>query len=333
MDAPKITTIVAVAGQGGIEKVCQTNYDSRIEYLSKPEARPILKSQYGILFRLWRVMAICRTSDVVVTNLPVHHVVLSVITKIMGTKHLAVEHGPWVLALAQKSGWFVGSLYQLWLKISSTQFVCVGQDLCAMYNLMRRNNVYIPNTVPGVSASERKADLFNDEGVLRLVFLGRLDDQKNIGLLIDAIHAINRSNLSFTLDIFGDGPQRYLIEDLASDIEVVEFKGFVSHAGNMLVNYDALILTSLYEGLPGVVLEALSIGLKVFTVPFVSGLFELSQSRLVSVCEQQTSDSLAHLICTEGIESNDVETVDRFSLERYSIENVKKAYTNVFSSL
>lgn len=94
-----------------------------------------------------------------------------------------------------------------------------------------------------------------------LLFVGRLNPQKNLPLLIHAI-----ANTSYQLHVYGDGPQRALLEELSTKLgsEVV----FHSPVPNSLLpsiynKYQLFVLPSLYEGLPKVLLEAMSCGLLV----------------------------------------------------------------------
>ena len=64
-----------------------------------------------------------------------------------------------------------------------------------------------------------------------------------------------------TLTIFGEGPERTMLEALAVELGVADriaFRGYVANPASLLSGYDTLLLSSHYEGVPAVILEALA---------------------------------------------------------------------------
>ena len=99
----------------------------------------------------------------------------------------------------------------------------------------------------------------------RFVYLGRVIEDKGIGVILDSAH---RYNSEVTVDIYGSLDGKYSEEDITSKSEgVVQYKGVLAHeqVNDALLNYDALILPTFYqgEGYPGVIVEAYSHGLPV----------------------------------------------------------------------
>lgn len=93
---------------------------------------------------------------------------------------------------------------------------------------------------------------------------GRLVAQKNFALLLHAFARAARPH--DVLSIAGEGPERDVLERLAGQLGIaaqVRFHGQVASIDPLLAQADALVLSSDYEGLPGVVVEALAAGLPV----------------------------------------------------------------------
>lgn len=93
---------------------------------------------------------------------------------------------------------------------------------------------------------------------------GRLVAQKNFALLLRAFARAARPH--DLLSIAGEGPERGALERLAGQLGVagqVRFPGHVASIDALLAEADAFVLSSDYEGLPGVVVEALAAGLPV----------------------------------------------------------------------
>lgn len=93
---------------------------------------------------------------------------------------------------------------------------------------------------------------------------GRLVPQKNFPMLLRAFARAARPH--DTLTIAGEGPERAELEQLSVRLGIaarVRFTGHLASIDPLLEEADAFVLSSDYEGLPGVVVEALAAGLPV----------------------------------------------------------------------
>lgn len=93
---------------------------------------------------------------------------------------------------------------------------------------------------------------------------GRLVPQKNFAMLLRAFARAARPH--DTLTIAGEGPERGSLEQLAATLGIadqVRFPGYIASIDSLLCEADAFVLSSDYEGLPGVVVEALAAGLPI----------------------------------------------------------------------
>jgi colanic acid/amylovoran biosynthesis glycosyltransferase len=110
----------------------------------------------------------------------------------------------------------------------------------------------------------------------RLVYVGRLSEQKGLFLLIEAIAEISKRRRDFELVLVGDGelrPAMIAEHDLTSCVRIT---GWASSAQvkQEMSDARALILPSFAEGLPIVLIEAMALGKPVLTT-FVNGIPEL----------------------------------------------------------
>jgi glycosyltransferase involved in cell wall biosynthesis len=99
---------------------------------------------------------------------------------------------------------------------------------------------------------------------LKVVTVGRLVPWKRVDRVIEALVSCPTVGLV----IVGDGSERKRLEDLANTLDVADrvyFAGQVSQAETirLMAACDFFVLNSTYEGLPHVVLEAMSLGLPV----------------------------------------------------------------------
>ncbi len=117
------------------------------------------------------------------------------------------------------------------------------------------------------------------EGRLRLLALGRLVPIKRFDRLIGiATELAARMEREPKITLAGDGPlngelrHQLRVEEPGS---VIQMPGFVSDTGALMNRSDGLLVTSDHEGIPMVVLEALSKGVPVFGFA-VGGLPEIA---------------------------------------------------------
>jgi glycosyltransferase involved in cell wall biosynthesis len=124
--------------------------------------------------------------------------------------------------------------------------------------------------VPERLAAEERAhvrSLHNiGEQELLVLAAGRLAEQKNFKTLIEAAGLLQAAGHAFRLVIGGEGPER---EELAGRIDQLGLADRVQLPGNipdlrrLMLAADIFVLSSLWEGLPLVLLEAMACGLPI----------------------------------------------------------------------
>jgi colanic acid/amylovoran biosynthesis glycosyltransferase len=113
----------------------------------------------------------------------------------------------------------------------------------------------------------------------RLVNVGRLSEQKGQLLLVRAAAQLRDEGVPFELVIVGDGPLRKQIEELVEHLDLREHVRITGFVSNQAVQQEleaarALVLPSFAEGLPVVIMEALSLGRPVIST-YIAGIPEL----------------------------------------------------------
>jgi glycosyltransferase involved in cell wall biosynthesis len=106
--------------------------------------------------------------------------------------------------------------------------------------------------------------------------MGRLEREKGIDFLLHAFSRVAPLHPSWSLEIWGEGPQQSLLEELASKLnlnERVRFRGFTHNPFQVMQGSDLFVLPSRFDGFPNVLLEALACGLPIvsFDCPFGPG--------------------------------------------------------------
>lgn len=154
----------------------------------------------------------------------------------------------WYIARDDKT---LGTLFKHWVKNCDT--------LLTQTNIIKREVMeHLPNTevevVPnGISLPGKRAH--GD----KIVYLGRLAKVKGVEFLIEAVRGIENCR---ELLIAGTGPEEENLRNAAAGLNV-RFLGRVQDVEDCLLQGKFIVLPSLSEGLPQVMLEAMSYGLPV----------------------------------------------------------------------
>ncbi len=125
--------------------------------------------------------------------------------------------------------------------------------------------IVIPNAVDpapfDLAEPADRAALGVPEGSTLALFVGRLDGQKGLQVLLDAAAKVIRSDPRWHLALVGDGPDRDLVTKAVASPELagrVRWLGRRDDVPALLKAADLLVLPSLWEGMPNVVLEAMA---------------------------------------------------------------------------
>jgi len=105
-----------------------------------------------------------------------------------------------------------------------------------------------------------------DNKYINIVAIGRLRNEKGYDVLIKAFKKVVEENENYRLYILGEGEERKDLEKLIDNLNLkdkVFLLGFQKNPYVYMKYADALVLSSRWEGLPNVVLEAIYLGTKV----------------------------------------------------------------------
>lgn len=121
-------------------------------------------------------------------------------------------------------------------------------------SIIIHNPVFIkPGDYPTLTAREK-----------RIVTVGRLHEQKNQMLLIDAFSKLSAEFSDYILEIYGDGELKEQLQDKIKNYGLqnrIFLKGTYKDIHSRIYNAALFVLTSDYEGMPNALLEAMALGL------------------------------------------------------------------------
>jgi GalNAc-alpha-(1->4)-GalNAc-alpha-(1->3)-diNAcBac-PP-undecaprenol alpha-1,4-N-acetyl-D-galactosaminyltransferase len=123
---------------------------------------------------------------------------------------------------------------------------------------IKKKSVVIPNPV----FIEEKLANFTKEK--RIITVGRLVKPKRQDVLIKAFGKIYDKFPRYTLEIYGEGPEKENLNNLIAELDLeksVFLRGVSKELHSKIRNAQLFVLTSEYEGMPNALMEAMALGI------------------------------------------------------------------------
>lgn len=211
----------------------------------------------------------------------------------------------------------------------------VAEDVVKLGSINRRKIkvIYNPMITPELRSkgkSEVRHKWFAAKDRPVLVSVGRLTAQKDFGTLLKAFKIVLEQCKAYLI-ILGDGEERSNLKDLIFELGLegkVDMPGFVDNPYAYIAKADVFILSSAWEGLPGVLIEALALETPVVSTNCSFGPQEILKDgqfgRLVPVRNWQM---LAEAVIATLSESP--KSVDPEDLKPFTKEMVVNAYLDL----
>jgi glycosyltransferase involved in cell wall biosynthesis len=230
--------------------------------------------------------------------------------------------------------WLYRNIYKNFHHIV-TQAEAMREDLQKNYKIPVSKMQIIYNPVDSNyirSMSLKKSELL-PKTKYNLLAVGRLDYEKGFDLLLQSISQLDES---YHLTILGEGEEKetLLLQTKALKLEnQVTFAGFTDNPYAYMKEADLLVLSSRYEGLPNVILEANCCGTPVVAYDSAGGTGEIvhdgENGYLVppfdTVLFAKTIEKARH-------HTFDSQTIAQHTEELFGIDKVIQKYENLFLS-
>ena len=260
----------------------------------------------GIGTTLYRLLELRRRLRAIQPDL-----VVSFLTKVNVLVGLASLGLGAVRIMSERNNFMLQDMNPIWRLIApvtargATSLV-MQTDLArsALPERLKAKAVVIPNPVAVPDKFVR-----SPSSELRFVAVGRLEKQKGFDLLLEAFSRVARQLPTSTLVIFGEGPERAPLERKVRTLGIadrVRMPGVTKSPCDWLSVGDVFVLSSLFEGFPNVVLEAMTAGMAVIAFDCPWGPAEIlrggSAGLLVPAADvDQLADALRRIATDEPL--------------------------------
>ena len=161
---------------------------------------------------------------------------------------------------------FVAFIYRRFDRVLGVNAL-LAKEVATLYGLPPDRVGFIDN----FAARPEVVCALPQDGVVRFVWCGRMQPEKNVAGLLAAWREFAADRRGVQLLLVGDGPLRGELQRFAESLGLrsgsiedpaaqIVFLGFASEPARYMAGARALLLSSLHEGLPMVILEALALG-------------------------------------------------------------------------
>lgn len=171
---------------------------------------------------------------------------------------------------------------------------------------------------------------------IKLINVGTLYNIKNQQLLINSVKQLIDKGYNIKLMLLGDGQMREELTSLVNELKLgdyVEFVGVVSNVKDYLNDADIYCCSSLVEGLPIAVLEAMACGLPVVTTN-AGGIVDIVFNGVNGIIVKDFNissyvEAIEHLLKNKNI-IKEYGVGSRKITEKLTIENCARSYESIY---
>jgi len=227
--------------------------------------------------------------------------------------------------------------------------VCISQTIYREFSFKYKNLVFyqIDNGVVQMEKTDNYLDVMNymmqieKKKTKLIVAIGGFNYPKNYQMLASVFCKLKQEKRDVHLLMIGGN---YLTEkEEINKVNEIKCKnttllGVKDNIADYLINADALIMSSRFEGMPIVVLEALSVGLPVITTP-AGGVVDIIKNKINGFISKSIEQNDFYKTVTEfldadmklikGIKDNNIKLFRR----KYSMYVCAKNYMNLYMNL
>ena len=319
-----------------IVRTLENNVDTIRVYYKKP------KNKIQSLLRFYRAnmkaLKLCKPADMIHVHVLTRLGIIAWIQKLLHkTPYIITEHWSRYLPGNDFSGFLRKSACKLAVRNAEVVTTVTENLATAMRNhgLKNDNYVVLPNVV--------NLDMFHiskkNNAPCKIIHISCFEDKsKNISGLLESLKIINDKGIDFQCTLIGEGMDLDLMKEKAKELQLinkVSFTGLLQGQAlaDELSSGDFLVLSSNYENMPVVILEALASGLPVVSTN-VGGIKEMIDDTKGILVEPKNKEVLAEAMIKmiETHKNYDANYLRNSVIEKYGYESVGRFLSKLYNN-
>lgn len=213
-------------------------------------------------------------------------------------------------------------------------------EIAAASGVNRARLSIVRNAIPAFSPEPRASaqqQLALDPSARWVGWVGRMSAEKDPLLFADAIRAMSRKDVRGIM--IGDGPEMTQLRESAAELLTegrLVLAGPQANAKRFFSAFDALVISSVTEGTPMVVLEAMQAGIPVIGTA-VGGMPDLLSDGAGVVVSQRTPEALAagvlRVLNDEPLRHQQISAARARMASQYNVENWINEHLDIYHSV
>jgi glycosyltransferase involved in cell wall biosynthesis len=211
------------------------------------------------------------------------------------------------------------------------------------WRIKKKVNV-IPNPVDIATINERTQATIEDPVYQArsniIIAIGRISKEKGFSYLIRSISLLSKKSIDCKLVILGEGAESKNLQNLSKKLGVedrVHFLGFKSNPYKYLACSTIFVLSSLYEGFPNVLLEAMALGVPSIATRCPTGPEEIITDEVDGILvpsadEKALANAIKKLLLDKDLRKRLSEAA-RKKADNFRVEKIIKQYEDVIDNV
>jgi glycosyltransferase involved in cell wall biosynthesis len=251
--------------------------------------------------------------------------------------------GGWGDFKRMQDGLIPGSSYMVRFLRRIDRVICLNEEVeaeCRKTGFRAEQFVRIPNAFPVAEVKRRR--YYPERTSVEVLFVGRLDAQKNPFLLLEALSILQRlpGGDQINVRFLGGGPQHSQLKERASKLGLaakVQFPGHVKDVTKYLRRADIFVLPSLSEGLSNAILEAMAHGLPCVVTEIPGNVDLIRHEETGLLVKPADATDLAHALTRLARDPALRERLGRAGRamveEHFNMDTVSRRYAELYRTL